>query len=386
MKALGESFERATHFLFHVNNPELISRHTVTELRESGTPHLPIGEVGRFTPKQLANPRFPGQPVDDDTPLSWLPMFDLTNGGTALLPAQTVLAGFPARDEPRASIGITTGSAAHQDYPRALLGAVLEMIQVDATMGHWYSHSAAPRIEVSASSAPRMHRFLLANEAWLARADTTIEFFLMRQPERWPVYVTACVIRRDRFPALGIGHGVAIDLDRSMYRALYEAVPISLVALMQTMRQLAGEPDSDAPPAAGTIRDLYRRLDINQVTDLEAAVAYYALPEHADEALTGRFDEHTVVTADDIHAEVPPAIAGRPAMDAAGQLLDLVRARHRLYAMDLTTPDVAARGLYVARVFSPDLVSLCLPSFPEELHARFDAYGGFHSAQPHPYP
>jgi thiazole/oxazole-forming peptide maturase SagD family component len=386
MKALGESMERATHFLFHVHNPQLLSRHTERELRESGTAHLPLGEVGLFTPEQLANPRLPAQAVDETTAVSWLPMLDLTRGGTALLPAQAVLAGFPTRDEPRTAIGITTGSAAHQDYPRALLGAILEMIQVDATMGHWYSHSVAPRIDVSATSTPRMHRFLDSHRMWLNRADTSIEFFWLRQPESWPVYVAACVIRRDRFPALAIGHGVACDLERAMYRALYEAIPISLVALMQTLRQLAGEPDGDAAPAATTIRDLYRRLDIDQVADLEAAVAYYALPEHAAEVLPGRFGRDSPVRGTEIHDEVPPALAGAAPLDAATRLIDLLRADHRLYAMDLTTPDVAARGLYVARLFSPDLMALCLPSFPEQRHPRFAAYGGFRSAQPHPYP
>lgn len=389
MKALGESVERAAHFLLHVHRPELFSRHAQAELRVASRAHVPVCEFGRFRPEQLAHPRSPVRAVDEETPISWVRMLDLRGGGEVLLPAQAVLAGFPSRDEPRAFVGITTGTAAHVDRARALRGAFLELLQVDATVGHWYSASTAPRIEVSPRSTPRLARFLARNAAWLDRVNGRCEFYALRQPERMPVYVAACVIRRDDgFPALMIGHGVETDLEHAMYRALYEAVPISLVTHIQVLRQMFGEPKPGEPvqPRAASVRALFGRLDPGDVTDLETGVAWYALPENAAGLFPARFDPGAVVGGPDLYREVAPAWRGVPPEAVCGEMLRECARHFRLYGMDLTTEDLAALGFRVLRVYSPDLMSLPLPSFPEAAHPRFAAYGGFRSAAPHPYP
>jgi thiazole/oxazole-forming peptide maturase SagD family component len=397
MKALGESVERMSHFLFHAHNSGLISRHSEAELRATGVPHVPLVDLGHFTDEQYSQPGCPAVLVDDETPLSWLPTFDLSgrhgprlHGEHVLLPAQAALAGFPTVDEPRGFVGITTGSAAHLDYGRALAGALLEMVQVDVTVGHWYSHQTAPRIEVSSQSTPRLVRLLERNRAALDRAGGRCEFYWLSSPEELPVYVVACAIRRPgEFPSVGIGHGVAVDLERAMYRALYEAIPISLVALLQALRALFGDPlpDGKKPvPRAQNVRALFGKLDIRRVTDLEAAVVYYALPENAERLFPSRFDPGVVRTRQDIEAAVPPRWRELPVDRLCAQMIDILATHFRLYGMDLTTPDISQMGLKVARVFSPDLMALPIPSFPEAAHPRWKAYGGFVSAQPHPYP
>jgi thiazole/oxazole-forming peptide maturase SagD family component len=397
MKALGESLERSSHFLFHRHNAHLITRGTDSGLRAAGRPHLAVADLGHFSAEQYAQPGCPVVPVDDQTVLSWLPMFDLSAGGAAplsgdpvLLPAQGVLAGFPTADEPRAFVGITTGSAAHVDYPRALIGALLEMVQVDVTVGHWYSHQQAQRIDVTPGGTPRIVRLLERNRAALDRAGGWCEFYWLPQPEGIPVYVVACAVRRPgRFPAVGIGHGVATDLERAMYRALYEAIPISLVALLQALRALYGDPspDGDVPtPRAADVRTLFGNLDMGRVTDLEAGVVYYALPEHARRLFPSRFDPDTVVDARDVHREVPPQWRELSGDALGARMVEWLAEHFRLYGMDLTTPDIAQLGLKVVRIYSPDLMALPIPSFPEAAHPRWAAYGRFASAQPHPYP
>jgi hypothetical protein len=58
----------------------------------------------------------------------------------------------------------------------------------------------------------------------------------------------------------------------------------------------------------------------------------------------------------------------------------------RLVTLDLTTPDLADLGFVVVRVWSPDTLSLALPSAPPTAHRRFGAYGGATHRDPHPYP
>jgi len=57
-----------------------------------------------------------------------------------------------------------------------------------------------------------------------------------------------------------------------------------------------------------------------------------------------------------------------------------------LVFLDLTTADIRDLGFYVVRVWSPDTISLSLPSAPPVMHPRFQAYGGIRNEAPHPYP
>ena len=264
------------------------------------------------------------------------------------------------------------------------------MLQVDATVGHWYSKSIAKRIETSPSSAPRIFKLLRHLSAWLDRSEGNVEFYSIEQPEELPVYVAACVIRRPRtFPALMIGHGVAFDLERAMYRALYEAIPILLVSQIQTVRKMYGDPSPDetslSKPSV-SIRELFSELRTDRVTDLETAVAYYALPENAEKLFPGRFNPDQMVTSTEIYERIPPIWKGLSAVLQIEAMLRAIMRHFRIFAMDLTAPDTEKLGLRVTRFFSPDLLSLPIPSFPEAAHPRFSAYGGFRSTEPHPYP
>jgi hypothetical protein len=59
---------------------------------------------------------------------------------------------------------------------------------------------------------------------------------------------------------------------------------------------------------------------------------------------------------------------------------------NELIGLDLTTGDVRDLGFRVVRLWSPDLLSLPLPSAPPLLHPRFNSYGGATDGAPHPYP
>jgi hypothetical protein len=53
---------------------------------------------------------------------------------------------------------------------------------------------------------------------------------------------------------------------------------------------------------------------------------------------------------------------------------------------DLTCVEAADLGFVVPRVWSPDTLSLCLPSAPLTQHPRYQSYGGLAHELPHPYP
>ena len=58
----------------------------------------------------------------------------------------------------------------------------------------------------------------------------------------------------------------------------------------------------------------------------------------------------------------------------------------QLFFLDLANRESNALGIYVPRLWSPHLLSLCFPSAPPMNHPRFKYYGGFSHHAPHPYP
>ena len=54
--------------------------------------------------------------------------------------------------------------------------------------------------------------------------------------------------------------------------------------------------------------------------------------------------------------------------------------------LDITPPEVHNKGWKVVRTFFPELVQMCLPSFPYSNHPRMQEFGGIKNGLPHPVP
>ncbi|HEY6392182.1 MAG TPA: YcaO-like family protein [Bryobacteraceae bacterium] len=387
MKALGETVERSSQVTFPSSSRHLLKRHSHDELASLGIRHLPIHELGRFSDEQMTGEGF-FRKIPKDHPIWWVPGIDLRNDQDTLVPLQAVIVGFTSRDELRSTLAVTTGTAAHTGYGKALSGAVRELLQIDATVGHWYSNSKAPRIEMSSSSTPRLARLFERYRDWLSRSGVQIEFYWLKQPEELPIFVVACAVRRPGgYPSLSFGLGADADLEAAMYSALCEAIPVSVIALINAVEQLYGpQKDNGAMPQRlhADLQTAYSRLDLKKLMNFDHAVGYWALPENAAKLFPARFDSDAVLGGPDIRRQVASLPAGNG--DAGIELIRATLEHHRLFMFDLTAPDTEALGFKVVRLFSPDLLALCAPSYPEAAHPRFAAFGGFRSFDPHPYP
>ena len=58
----------------------------------------------------------------------------------------------------------------------------------------------------------------------------------------------------------------------------------------------------------------------------------------------------------------------------------------QLYSTNIDMVEANELNLFVERFWSPDTLSLCLPSYVPKLHQRFKDYGGIVREDPHPYP
>jgi len=369
MRVFGETCERYAHMVYPLTHRSEIIFASYREMVRQKFTVIRPEDLDFFTKDQYNRQLFPYEQFDIDRPLGWIKALMLPHMKCTWLPAQTTLVGYLTRTEqgePRICTAVTTGSAAHTIPDKAIASALLELIQMDTAMGYWYSATPAPELVLDQRTPIILH--ILEKQVSIPRT-IDVRFYYLRNPDL-PGHVVACVLwnLRNEIPASCVGIACELDLELAIYKAFIEAVAIpglATVGLMQTPSILGYKFATD-PMTIG---------------DLDMNVVYYALP--ANRHIMGQRFSHT----SRCRASELPRYPINDAAESVHFLVDAFqKANKRLLALDLTTPDVMDLGFYVFRMYSPDLLTLCLPSYPHNAHPRFKAYGGFKDGAPHPYP
>lgn len=374
IKALGETCERYSQLTAETSARHPIRRASHNELVRAGEPVLSVDKLRFYTERQHAQDRFPFRPFDPDAPIGWVRMPSLLDDSSLWVPAQLVMVGYLVRDdigEPWMISAVTTGTAAHTDHGRALANTLLELIQIDSVIGHWYGASVATRIMPDARTSA-LDRIV---ERQFHPTTPRPAFYLLPNADL-PGMSVACLIRQPAplIPAVALGLGSDTRLVSAMYKALLEAVGVMQLGRWEVVQSaLAGEVTSA------------ESIDPSRIFNLERNVALYSFPERA-EMVEKRFNAGPSVPASELAPD--PEYAGRE--QVREQVRELVAAFRdtgkQLLYLDLSTEDVRRLGFVTLRVWSPDTLSLPLPSAPQAAHPRFEAYGGFRRVDPHPYP
>ncbi|HEY6797036.1 MAG TPA: YcaO-like family protein [Kineosporiaceae bacterium] len=367
IRILAETLERyAGHAAAAAGRPP-VRLATWQQLAAEGQACLTPDDLTLFSTDQFRRPGFPFAPFAPDAQIGWVRLPSLPGGPATHVPAQWFLLGYvPQAGEPWMGTAVTTGTAAHTDPGRALLSAVEELVQLDATMGHWYGATESIRIRHDARTRV-LQRMI---ERQLRFEGPQPEFHLLPSADL-PGFTVACLLRRPpgQVPRIAVGQGSGGDLVQAMYRGLLEAVAVQWLAAWVAIEERTGATQAVSDHLA---RGLF---------DLEGNIAL-AAGDEGGEAVEQRFARCSEVAAGDL----PPDHCG-DVRDAVRRVVAAFRdTGKRLYHANLTTPDVQSLGFTVIRVWSPDTLSLTLPGAPEARHRRFGAYGGFVDAGPHPYP
>jgi thiazole/oxazole-forming peptide maturase SagD family component len=370
LRAVGETAERYAQFVSEFTGNHEIVHATYDEMSARRKPLLDREKLCFFTVEQHATQGFPFDPFRADAPIGWVRVPSLLDDGDLFVPAQLLMVGYVPktdRGEPWLLPAVTTGSAAHTDRTAAVANALLELVQVDSLMGHWYTRRVAPEIAFDRRTEflQRLidQEFRLAGVRprffWLANADLA-------------GFTVACVIRGSSriAPAIGIGLGCDMSLLPAMYKGLLEAVGVRQLAKVNLLSRGIDRIDDGSDV----------RLD--DIFDLDSNVAYYASGHDLD-FIDAKFSSTTRVAASDLPSD--PSGGRRDALDVLRDSFAV--SGKQLVFMDLTTIDVRALQMIAVRVWSPDTISLSFPSAPPARHQRFEAYGGFDGhGKPHPYP
>lgn len=362
IKTFGESIERYAQLVAELsgrfssrfmNHSQLIATEYEGVLAKS--------KLQLFTEHQYKQPNFPLQPYVDQ-PLDWIKLPSLVNSRSCWVPTQLIWVGYQvkhAQGEPWVSPAVTTGTAVHSDKIKAILNAVLELIQIDSAMGHWYSSQMAKRIAFDNRT--------LALEKILVRqshfSHQHFSFHWLANPDL-AGFSVACVYRnQENIPKVAIGLGSDTSLQRAMYKAYLEAIGVigfSRMIVFQKKQTYPVEP---------------------YFYDLDANVGYYAMGNR-NSFIQEKFPLNHTINALDL----PPDIAGNEAKQLYTLINSFKESNKELLFCDLTCIEAADLNVVVPRVWSPDTLSLCLPSAPWINHPRYLSYGGFTHEFPHPYP
>jgi ribosomal protein S12 methylthiotransferase accessory factor len=149
LPALVEALERYCTCIY--TQPQLVWA-TADEL---GRDSLDLDTIPRCSTTELAHPACPLLAPDRKSRIRWVRGVSLHDGRLVYIPAVMVYlyVGY-ANPAERIWIQISTGCAGHISYERALLSAILEVIERDALTITWLQKLPIPRIEIDVLPLP----------------------------------------------------------------------------------------------------------------------------------------------------------------------------------------------------------------------------------------
>ena len=279
-----------------------------------------------FSDRQLAEPSFRFRRFTADTVTTWVSGVELPAGGDAWLPADLVFlgrTGLPGSQP--VGYATSSGLACGADRDTAVSRGLFEVLERDAFMIVWANRLSLPVLDLDATR----HRSL---EGAFARTGLDYAGVDLSCFHGLPI-VLGVVRARGALGALGVGAAAAETSARAWWKALAEAF---------------------ATRAAGaTLAVLASGAAVREITGFEDHIRRYADPRH--EAATAFLDASPERRA----LDGMPRLEGDTPRERIAALCRRVEAAGATaYVVDVTSPDVAALGLTVMRVVTPELCRL----------------------------
>ena len=285
-----------------------------------------------FHERQYAQTGFPFRPFTDDSTVRWTRGRSLHDDTEAWLPAQLVYLGWRERldDETRIGYSTSNGLACGATWDEAVATALLEVLERDAFMLTWYCRLSLPRLDWGDDAASTAYE-----ERYLA--PTALTWSAVDLSCFWGVPTVLGVVHARGDGALGVGAGSAATVTDALRKAAAEAFAVRSWAREQARENGRRE---FAP-------------DFSDVTSFADHVEFYADAERARHAA---FLDASPVRRPVGEVRALPSTTPRELLDAL--LCALAAEELEAYAVDVTSPDVRAAGLHVAKVLVPELCQL----------------------------
>ena len=281
------------------------------------------------------------QPFTPERPIAWVWGYSLLQQRPILVPEQLAYYFPSTHGIPEFVSDSSNGCAIGSCLEEAILYGLLELVERDNFMFHWYAKIAAPQIDPWSSQSVKTLRLLdrierLGYDTYLL--DTRLDL-------PFPTVTAVAVLRHDDIGKLALAAGAGFDPEEAIRSALCElaaylpSIPQRVKAELSTFQALAS--------------------DFTRVMTIEHHSLLYALPEMFPHA---RFllENKSIRPVSEIYAAWN---AQRPGdLDLC---VDLQYSVERVFdlgmdviVVDQTAPELQGTGLKVARVIIPGLIPI----------------------------
>jgi ribosomal protein S12 methylthiotransferase accessory factor len=306
-------------------------------------------ELHLFAPEQYAA-GLPFQPYEVDTPLTWLAGTELFTGEEILVPAQLVLFYWKLHPA-EAAIGYTTsgGLVFHSDPLRALLYGLYENLERDAINLRWYRQLPPQRVSIDVEeflrssgelAKPRLSTMSMAAPRVLLN---TLDIPL-------PVFTAVTVDRSRESKMLLAGGGAWASKAKALLQAIYE------IGQMQIGYKLFPHAwDSIAPTSP-----------VSDLTDFYYAPIFYGFPQNLGR-LGWYVEGGQAIAWDDV-----PSVEAKRIEEEYETVTALLKGA-KLNPIVFDFSSACPPGLFVKKVFVPQLTFAHIPSLPYFGHPRYCA-------------
>jgi len=317
--AVGEALERYSASFVP------LERLVVASARELGGRAVAPERFALFSKAQHATPGFPFRPFTADARVAWVEGRALATGDPAWLPAELVFLGDAGAGERPVGYATSSGAACAETAADATARGLCEVLERDAFMIVWAGRLSMPRLDWSGD-----RELVELDRRYFA--PTGLEYAAI---DLSPFHGVPSVLGVVRAPAglpgaLGIGAGTAATIGRAWFKALAEAFAARSAGAKLELLHAEGR--------AG-----------DRVASFEDHIRYYADAERAEAAAF--LDRSDALTP--AHRIQP--LRGDPVTALSERI---AAAGSSAYAVDVTSPDVAAIGLVVTKVIAPELCAL----------------------------
>jgi ribosomal protein S12 methylthiotransferase accessory factor len=325
--AIGEALER------YSGSYVPTERIVVGSAAELGEDAVDPERFALFSEDQYGRAGFPFKPFRRETPVGWVEGFSLPDGRRAYLPAQLVFMPWERcmGEEVRIGHATSSGLACAATLEEAILTGLLELVERDAFMLVWHNRLSLPLLDWSGDDGiVRLDRRYFAPSG-LRYAAVDLSAFL-----DVPTVLGVVHGAPGSLGALGVGAASATRVEVAWRKALAEAFSVRRWVRDRALE----EPERLGRPVAA-------------IQTFDDHTLYYADEQRASRAafLDGsperRSTREVAALEGDNVLEQIEAVCGR--LDHRGV---------RAYAVDVTSPDVAAAGLRVVHVIAPELCPL----------------------------
>lgn len=344
-----------------------LGRRTVVHAsrRELGDDALDPRGTGLATAAQVADPRYPFKPYDDDLRYPWVWGRSVTRARPVLVPEQ--LAYYRVREPNRFVYDISNGCALGSTLAEATLHGILELVERDAFLLTWYRRRPAPELDLrKAGALPLVTRLRQLTGLVVRAFDVTTDTGI---PAVWIVGQLTDP-RTELCPGLICAAASGFDRGQAVRSAVLELAGMATRSTLPYGADLSRVEAMLADPALVTAMDDH--LLVNAHPAARARLGFL---------LDTPVDER----------EPMPQASWRPeGTDVAEALDQLVRHLSALgletVTVDQTAPEHEAGGLHCVKVLVPGLLPMTFGHLVRRTEGLPRLGTGPLNPDPHPFP